>query len=135
MLRLGFVRFPDGGIPFGLGSRLFRLGLLGFLLLLGDDEVRALQMLLARQLLRGAPFHHQALSHYLRNVYWSLLGEVHWGKWKLSAYYLKPQKLLLGETIATFENNADIRLAYRPNNQLSLVLICMYPFSNKADVV
>jgi len=31
-----------------LGCFLFRLGLLCFLLLLGDDEVRALQMLLAR---------------------------------------------------------------------------------------
>lgn len=72
-------------------------------------------------------------SHHLNNVYWSLLGEIYFGKWELSAYYLKPQKQLIGESIITAENNADIRLSYRPKNNLSLMLICMYPFSGKGS--
>lgn len=72
-------------------------------------------------------------SHHLNNVYWSLLGEIYFGKWELSAYYMKPQKQLIGENVITTENNADISLAYRPKNNLSLMLTCMYPFSKKGS--
>ena len=38
---------------------------------------------------------------------------------------------MIGETILTGENNADISLAYRLNNNFSLTLTLMYPFSKK----
>ena len=75
--------------------------------------------------------YNDTFSHQLNHFYWSILGELYWNKWELSAYYLKPKKQLIGETILTGENNADISLAYHLNNNFSLTLTLMYPFCKK----
>lgn len=65
--------------------------------------------------------------HHLDNFYWDLSAQVYWKKWTLSAYYVKPKKTLLAQTIDLGENNSQISLGYNLRN-LELFAAVKYPF-------
>lgn len=65
--------------------------------------------------------------HQLDDLYWDFSAQVYWKKWTLSAYYVKPKKSLLAQTIDYGENNSQISLGYKHNN-LDLFVAVKYPF-------
>lgn len=67
--------------------------------------------------------------HRLNHFYWQLSGQVYWGEWTLSAYYVKPKKSLRAQTVELGENNSQITLQYQHKN-LNVYAAMKYPFEN-----
>lgn len=65
--------------------------------------------------------------HQLDDLYWDISAQVYWKKWTLSAYYVKPKKSLLAQTVDYGENNSQISLGYKHNN-IELFAAVKYPF-------
>ena len=65
--------------------------------------------------------------HQLDDIYWDFSAQVYWKRWTLSAYYVKPKKSLLAQTIDYGENNSQVSLGYKHDN-LELFAAVKYPF-------
>lgn len=68
-------------------------------------------------------------THSLNHFYWDLSAQVYWKDWTLSAYYIKPKKQLLIQTIDYSENNSQISLGYRYKGWDFLAAV-KYPFES-----
>lgn len=69
-------------------------------------------------------------NHRLNNFYWDVSAQIYWGKWTLSAYYVKPKKSLLAQTIDFGENNSQISLQFKHGN-LDIMAAVKFPFEKK----
>lgn len=65
--------------------------------------------------------------HHLRDFYWGIGGQAYWGRWTLGAYYYKPKRTLMAQTLNLGENNSAITLIYK-HKALQLYAQLKYPF-------